>query len=280
MQIFRHVNFRHLLAQVRWSRVDKSLAMSMLVAFTWLSTSFSQTTPRAWPFQEIYGAFKVHSDFAIQDKKLLHDTLDHLKSDVAEVLRLPNHETLIHIVLFASHTEYTRYMQHYFPSIVARRAIYLQDRGPGMLFTSWHDDIQTDLRHEATHALLNQGGAQLPLWLDEGLAEYFEVDRDKRYAQATYLAEVTERVQRGLVPSLVELEQIQRIENFADDHYRDSWAWVHLLLHRRQQTRQLLLDYLSRTKSKTPQPPLSRLLYQVLEAPDLEFQSHFADLQP
>jgi hypothetical protein len=44
-----------------------------------------------------------------------------------------------------------------------------------MVFAYRGEDFETDLRHECTHALLNAALPVVPLWLDEGLAEYFEV---------------------------------------------------------------------------------------------------------
>lgn len=238
----------------------------------------AQSVRRTWPYEANIDIFSVHSDFCIADEATLTKTLQHLRGDIADLLQLPVQTETIHVVLFGSSAEYIRYMQHYFPAIIQRRAIYLRDRGPGMLFTSWHDEIETDLRHEATHALLNQSGSQTPLWLDEGLAEYFEVPRENRYAGNPYLESVAERARCGLIPSLEELEDITQESDFQDSHYRDSWAWVHLLLHRRQPTRQLLLDFLSRARNQVPQPALSRQLTQVLEDPFLEFQLHFDEL--
>jgi len=271
--------FQTALYKQRYRARGLTLWPALVVSLALFADAYAQTAPRSWPFQATIGAFRVHSDFPIEGQELLSDTLEHLRSDMTEMLSLPLNKSVIHIVLFGSSSEYVRYMQHYFPSIVKRRAIYLQDRGPGMLFTSWHDDIETDLRHEVSHALLNQTGSQLPLWLDEGLAEYFEVARDSRYSNSPYVFEVTERAKQGIVPSIVELEKIEQIADYTDDHYRDSWAWVHLLLHRRQQTRQLLSDYLARARNRAPQPPISRLLPQVLEDLNQEFQSHFARLQ-
>ena len=44
-----------------------------------------------------------------------------------------------------------------------------------LVYTYWGDRIQQDLRHELTHALLHSVLKDVPLWLDEGLAEYFEL---------------------------------------------------------------------------------------------------------
>ena len=238
-----------------------------------------QSTPPSWPYEMQVDVFHIHSDFKFNDPQQLEEILLHLRGDIAGMLSLEPPLTPMHVVLFGSAQEYSRYMKHYFPAIAPRRAIFLQDRGPGMLFTYWHDDLATDLRHEAAHAILNQTGAQLPLWLDEGLAEYFEVPRDQRYSQCPYLRQVIDRSVSGQVPSLILLERVARMDDFSEAHYRDSWAWVHFLLHRRESTRQLLIDFVARVHCGTPQPPLSRQLAPLIGDPRIEFQEHFANLQ-
>ena len=44
------------------------------------------------------------------------------------------------------------------------------------------DHLRTDLRHELTHALLHGVLKDVPLWLDEGLAGFFELPPDARRA--------------------------------------------------------------------------------------------------
>lgn len=262
-----------------------SLRLSILLSLVFIAY-FAQTglnhdlaaqqEGRDWPFEAKVDQFLLHSDFELNDPQRLESILGGLRSDISQALNLPEQKSSIHVVLFSNAKEYSRYMNHYFPSIEPRRAIYLQDRGPGMLFTFWHDDIDTDLRHEAAHAVLNQSGVQLPLWLDEGVAEYFEVQRDKRFSQNGYGAEVAQRAAKGLVPSLLDLERIAEMSEFKDAHYRDSWAWIHFLLHRRQETRQLLIDYIARHRKLVPQANLSRQLAEIVADPTVEFQQHFS----
>ncbi len=224
--------------------------------------------------------FKIHCDFKLQDPQLLQAELDGMSRDIELLIgRLPDSET-VHIVLFETQAEYVRYMRNYFPKLPERRALFIQDRGPGMLFTHWHADIATDLRHEVSHALLNHRHHHLPIWLDEGLAEYHEVSQQQRFGGSDYLQEVKRRSAAGLVPDLGLLEQLDKTQAFGDEHYRDSWSWVHFLLHRNPQTRQLLIAYLQGARSGAQQLPLSRQLDGLLENVGNEYQQHFASLQP
>src|SRR5947199_3220316 len=72
-------------------------------------------------------------------------------------------------------------MRTRYPDLPKRRAFFVaQPRTVGgtddlLVYTFWGDRVRQDLRHELTHALLHCVLKDVPLWLDEGLAEYFEV---------------------------------------------------------------------------------------------------------
>ncbi|MCA9132458.1 MAG: DUF1570 domain-containing protein [Planctomycetales bacterium] len=231
--------------------------------------------PRQWPVELKVGRFEIHSDFDVASQASLLPELSGLAGDVSHILGLAAGEQPVHIVLFRTGREYQRYMRNYFPDLPERRALFIQDRGPGMLFAHWHQDVAVDLRHEITHALLNDGLHPLPLWLDEGLAEYFEIEGGRRFDGNAYLPQVVERAERGLVPSLAQLEEIDDLQQFQDAHYRDSWAWVHFLIHRQSETRQLLVRYLNDYRSGAQRLNLARQLQQILADPNASYQAHF-----
>ena len=234
--------------------------------------------PAQWPVELSIGQFKIHCDFELASSRALTDELEKLSADVEQLLRLSSERKTVHIVLFETPEAYTRYMRNYFPKLPERRALYIQDRGPGMLFTHLHDEVRTDLRHEVTHALLNEHSTPLPLWLDEGLAEYFEVEERLRFGGNPYLSEVAERTKSGYIPSLHQLESVDKLAHFGDAHYRDSWSWIHFLLHRSAATRELLVGYLQRCRSGQPQLEFSRQLSGLMPQADAEYQQHYAAL--
>jgi hypothetical protein len=236
--------------------------------------------PRQWPVELRVGRFEIHADFDVSATAPLVNELTSLTFDVQTLLAIEAADKPVHVVLFQAEGEYQRYMRNYFPQLPQRRALFIQDRGPGMLFAHWHADVAVDLRHEITHALLNDGPHPLPLWLDEGLAEYFEVERQCRFDGCDYLPAIRERCSQGLVPSLKQLEAIEDLGQFRESHYRDSWSWVHFLLHRNLATRTLLLRFVSGQRAGTPQLPLSRQLQQISADMPADFQAHFEALSP
>ena len=118
----------------------------------------------------------------------------------------------------------------------------------------------------------------LPLWLDEGLAEYFETHPDAIDARDEHLTKLPLDLKQGWVPDLARLEGLTDIHQMSPRDYRESWAWVHLMLARDGPGKSLLLDYLGDLR-KTPQ---RQALSQVLAARGISpknLVSHLEKLQ-
>src|SRR5947209_377278 len=126
------------------------------------------------------------SDFEIQRDLPLFRDLGQLRGEVYEQLSLSPSNTLIHIYLFDDRDRYERFMKSRYPDLPRRRAFFVaQPHNVGgaedlLVYTYWGDRIQEDLRHELTHALLHSVLRDVPLWLDEGLAEYFELPAERQ----------------------------------------------------------------------------------------------------
>lgn len=273
--------------QVIVTRKCRSLRARCLMRTSWLcialcsqlaSGPLSAAEPRDWPVELAVGRFQIHSDFQLAAATPLSHELASVSRDVRDLLGIGSEDSPVHVVLFQSAQEYHRYMQNYFPQVPVRRALYIQDRGPGMLFTHWHGEVASDLRHEITHAILNDSSQALPLWLDEGLAEYFEVEGSQRFGGSAYLPAVCQRSAQGVVPSLKQLEEVTELMHFKEPHYRDSWSWVHYLLHRNAATRTMLTRYLAAVRQGTETLPLSRQLPQLTADINADFAQHFSAL--
>ena len=268
--------------------MNRRITTAMLSLALWASaTSFrdlhSAEPTTQWVTQRQIGRFHVCSDFELPLDEPLLGELGDIEGQVTRLLAIPNlaipnEEQPIHVVLFASSKEYSRYIKNYFPMVPERRALFIQHRGTSMLFAHWHADVRTDIRHEVVHGLLNDRSSPLPLWLDEGLAEYFEVAEASRMLGNPHLARVIEGLNRDYVPSLSALEQLESIEQLGTNQYSDSWAWVQFLLHRKPTTRQHLVQQLAMHRRKEVTLPLSRIV--AIELPNwrLEFAEHFRSL--
>ena len=251
-----------------------------LVGMIWvfLVSDIRGQEPSSWVCEFSEGAFHVHCDFELAQEPLLQE-LRGITRDLWKFLRVEEPKAKVHVVLFESETEYRRYMRNYFPEVPDRRAIFLQDRGPGMLFAHWHPEIAIDLRHEVTHALLNEKAQIIPLWLDEGLAEYFENPKHSRFQANPYIAQVQEDTQTGRIPSIGQLQSKLTIEELSNEDYRHSWAWVHFMLHRSSDTRLVLVRYLEALRARNATVfDLERALRSVTPQLEAEFKHHFQNV--
>ncbi len=229
----------------------------------------------AWPSERSAGPFHVHADFSLKSYDRLIGEMGHLQRDLAETLGTGTPAEHVHVFLFHQKSTYVRYIQHYFPKVPSRRALYIKARGPGMVFAYRSRELEVDLRHESTHALLHAALPFVPLWLDEGLAEYFEVPKSERRSKNAHLATVKWAARFGQVPSLTRLEEITELRQMGRTEYRHAWAWTHFMLHGPQEARATLVAYMADLQANVPPGKLSRRLRQNVPDLDRRFLDHF-----
>ena len=153
---------------------------------------------------------------------------------------------------------FTHFLTFYYPELPPRRAFFLAQGTRRVVYTFYNDRLDEDLRHEATHALLHVAVGDLPLWLDEGLAEYFEGPEGRQGLNPEHLARLPDDLEAGWKPDLARLETLQDVREMTPRDYRESWAWVHYLLNGPVRARTALLAYLADSKTS----PLSARLPQ------------------
>lgn len=154
-----------------------------------------------------------------------------LQQDLVKLLGAAQSQETVHLFLFQEKATYQAYLERHFPKVPYRRALFIKARGPGMVFAWRGEDFEVDVRHECTHALLHAWLKSVPLWLDEGLAEYFEVPHEDRAGRHPHLAAVRALVASGELPRLEALAELAEISEMGREEYRDAWAWVHFALH-------------------------------------------------
>ena len=121
----------------------------------------------------------IHSDFRLPRHHRLVDELVARRNDVVERLRLPVSDEPIHVYLFDTSERFQAFVAQHHPDFPDRRAFFLESDTRLDVYAYWGDRVAEDLRHEVTHGYLHTMVPHLPLWLDEGLAEYFEVPRSQ-----------------------------------------------------------------------------------------------------
>lgn len=100
----------------------------------------------------------------------------------------------------------------------------------------------------------------VPLWLDEGLAEYFEVPAAELAKKNPHHSAIKWNMRLGMVPQIKKLEAKHRIEDMGRGEYRYAWSWVHFMLHGPPQARSTLVQYLADIGAGKPPGQLSERL--------------------
>lgn len=225
------------------------------------------------------GRLLVKSDFQLpKDHELIRD-LDRLRDHLIERLELPPPERDVVVYLFDDELQYTQYLNATFPGLPQRRAYFVGTRQQLAVYTYWGSRIQEDLRHEYTHGVLHASLGHVPLWLDEGLAEYFEIPgAEPGRPNPAYVRELTKLIADGWRPDLAKLEGIVRFEDMQQEQYQEAWAWVHFMLHGSDDTRACLLSYLDDLRRRETPEPLSARLAAAVPQVEQRFMAHMTSL--
>ncbi|MCC6418286.1 MAG: DUF1570 domain-containing protein [Gemmataceae bacterium] len=223
-------------------------------------------------------------DFEINRNLPLFRELAELREQVYRELQLPPSNTLIYVHLFRDQKAYEQFMQARHPDLPKRRAFFIaQERALGggeelLVYTSWGERIHQDLRHELTHALLHSVLKDVPIWLDEGLAEYFEMPPGWRGVNYQHLTQLLRSPAGPFTPNLARLEKLTRVEQMTLAEYRESWGWVHLMLHGEPAARQALIGYVRELRTNARPGPLRPRLAAVYRSPDRALHRHLAQI--
>ncbi len=217
--------------------------MSVLAAMLVLGY---QTALGEWADSRNVGPFQLRSEFPLSDEngKQLLEEMGKLQQDVETLLNLKAGTNPIEVNLFRTRENYRDYLSQRVPEGMSRPALFVKSNDIGRVYVYRHWGFEKDVRHECTHAVLHNALPYVPLWIDEGFAEYFEVPRSDRNRGNPHLSELKRRVYFGWQPDLQKLETLGSLQDMDADDYRDSWAVVHFLLHGPQEVRQILADYL------------------------------------
>jgi hypothetical protein len=223
--------------------------------------------------------FVFHSDAPIRSDAPLLQELSYLRDAIYSDLKLPPSNSVVQVYIFDDRKTYVRFMAHRYPELPERRAFFIaQPRAVGgsddlLVFTYWGDHIRQDLRHELTHAMLHSVLKDVPLWLDEGLAEFYELPPEKGGNNPQHLDAIR---RSGAYPDLATLEKLEKVEQMGRPQYQESWAWVHWMLRGSPEARTILLGYLQELRSNRNPGYLMTRLKAVWPSPNDILAQHIA----
>jgi hypothetical protein len=227
--------------------------------------------------------FLFLADFKLREDQPIFRELAELREQVYKELQLPTSNTVVQVYLFEDKDRYKQFIKQKYPYLPERRAFFVaQPRGMGvedlMVYTYWGDQVQQDLRHELTHALLHSVLKSVPIWLDEGLAEYFELPPQRKGVNLAHVGKLRGPEEPARL-SLNRLERLSKVEEMHPAEYQESWAWVHFMLHSTPEARAVLLQYLQRLRTTEDPGPLQPNLAAVVPSPEEALGQHLKLLE-
>jgi hypothetical protein len=244
-----------------------------------LAVALPHRAAAAWVDQRVAEPFVLRSEFPLAQADDLVKDLQRLSIDVAEALKIPRAEGPIDVYLFRGKSTYDQYLARNLPDVVQRRALYVKRGQRAMVLAYRNPDFAVDLRHECTHAVLHAVLPMVPLWLDEGLAKYFEAPADKRVYDSPQLARLRQNMRLSGAPSLEKLEALGKLNDMGPAEYRAAWGWVHFLLHGSPEGYDELVRYLADIRAGGLPGHLSQRLRQRSPATADRFAAHFQHWQ-
>ncbi|MEX0728528.1 MAG: DUF1570 domain-containing protein [Planctomycetaceae bacterium] len=214
------------------------------------------------------GPFTLKSEYKDDAHAGLLEELADLQLDLSATLKLEITKKPIQIFLFRHKRNYQSYLSQRVPEGASRQALFVKGDKFSQVYAYAHWGYDTDIRHEGTHAVLHNALPYLPLWLDEGLAEYFEETALNRASDHPHLKALRWSTRLGSAPSLTDLETKSKLSEFGASDYREAWAYVHFFLHGGDEARQVLVAYLAEIQAGRPPGKMSQFAAERI--PDLD----------
>ncbi len=215
----------------------------------------------------------IHSDAAISESSPILTELAELRLDILSTLNLPESKRPVVVYLFKNEQRYAEYMRQKFPRLPVRRAFFVGSAAELAVYAYHGDNLATDLRHEYTHGVLHSSLKGLPLWLDEGLAEYFETPRGRNHINDEHVSRLTAAIQGGWQPDLERLEQLTEVSQMQAMDYHEAWAWVYSMLKSDNGDAAKLVDYVHTCRSESSPRPLTQIVPGMVQRKDRLLQT-------
>lgn len=201
--------------------------------------------------------FAIHSNLPSGPTAPLVTELEKLRGEIIRQLKLPEQRDPVAVYLFSDEASYRRYMKTTWPNLPPRRAYFVGTSRELAVYSFHGGNVKEDLRHEFTHGLLHACLETVPLWLDEGLAEYFEVEGPVPGApHRSHLKTLQSARADGWNPSLYHLEQLSDFRKMTQRDYAEAWGWVHFMLQSDEGSKDTLLNYIAELKDQPIAAPL------------------------
>jgi hypothetical protein len=251
----------------------RTLFVAISVTLNWLAAGLATADP--WVDTRQVGPFVCQATFPLDELDPFFAELKTLDAELIRTLGIEPARQPIYVYLFSNLESHRQYLEKHYPSAPYRRALFVQEGGQAGVYAYRHDELEIDIRHECTHALLHANLPVVPLWLDEGLAKYFEVPASQRAFDHPSFATLRWNMRLGVLRDIASLEQPKDLSEMGAIEYRYSWAWVHFMLHGPESAHTALVNYLSDIRRGAPIGPLSERFTETMPDVTDRMVQHF-----
>jgi hypothetical protein len=251
------------------------LSAGSAIAATLIAGGRRALSAAAWIDRASYGPFQCVAEFPLAELAATFGELACLEQELQRTLGLPPANQSVDVLLLANERSHCALLTQLYPRVPYRRALYVQRRGQAAVYAFRHPELPIDLRHECTHALLHANLPMVPLWLDEGLAEYFEMPEAQRAFGHPHLSALQWNLRLGMLRTVESLERAQDLSDMGGVEYRFAWAWVHFMLHGPVAAHRALVQFLADVRRGDPPGRLSVRLRTAVPQVDERMIQHF-----
>ena len=250
--------------RARMRRLRATLRLTCLALIGWLIEGNCALSQGDYEYR--WPAFTCESEFRLNDPDALGRELTSVRSEVEDATGLELPGTPVGLTLFSTRRRYVTFVSLETADARRQRGVFISRNGEPHVYSFQQAKLESTLRHESTHALLHSALPYVPLWLDEGLASYFEVTASRQGSRDPKLDKLRWSLRIGWRPELATLESRSHAAELDAGDYRHAWGWVHFLLNESEESRSLLRRYLQNIANGEPPQAMSAFL--AVEMPD------------
>jgi len=213
-------------------------------------------SPNRFESKHYVVASDMDRDTCVQLSKVLEETYAFLQRAVGP---LPERDALLRAFVFSGRQAYLDYCEDLGVGEMMKTTQGLFVPALAQLLF-WNAQDRTDFletaRHEAFHQYVHELVPEMPVWLNEGLAQYFQTLRKEKGqfvagAVRPQAVTVMKKLEKGAsVPTLAQIFAVKHETFYRPDSeawYAMSWAVVHALAHGEAGDRALFDGLIART---------------------------------
>jgi hypothetical protein len=261
------------------TRTASALILTLISAT--LGCSWGQRNGSRLPDLDTFSRdqLRIHSDVPLPRNHRLIEEITARRRDIAADLLLPLSDEPINVYVFEDADEFRSFVEKKHSAFPDRRALFVRNDTTLSVYAWWGDHVGEDLRHEVTHGYLHSVVPGIPLWLDEGLAEYYEQPRGSEELHEEHIAHLVNRVRdKAWSPDLRKLEVLRDAASMTQLEYAESWLWVHYLMRSDATNRTMLQDQLARIRMKGDTEPMSIVMGESISQHHSRLLDHLGTL--